>query len=105
DFMAEDYESALKVMGNKHDLTGIRVYDRGETEMPNLGMVNMRDAETGEFMLVNTGSAAVRQNYATYYRRRVQYYEQAFTKSQGGRMSLQVGESYVKKLLGYFKRR
>ncbi len=105
DFMAEDYESALKVMGNKHDLTGIRVYDRRETEMPNLGMVNMRDAETGEFMLVNTGSAAVRQNYATYYRRRVQYYEQAFTKSQGGRMSLQVGESYVKKLLGYFKRR
>src|SRR5699024_480090 len=72
DFMAEDYESALKVMGNKHDLTGIRVYDRRETEMPNLGMVNMRDAETGEFMLVNTGSAAVRQNNATYDRRRRQ---------------------------------
>src|SRR5699024_561174 len=57
DFMADDYEHALKIMGNKHDLTGIRVYDKRETEMPNLGMVQMQDAETGELMLVNTGSS------------------------------------------------
>lgn len=105
DFMADNYENAMKILGNKHDLTGIRVYDRRETEMPNLGMVNMQDAETGEFMLVNTGSASVRRNYAAYYRKRVDYFEQTFKRSRAGRMNLHVGESYVKKLLGYFKRR
>ncbi len=105
DFMTDDYEHALKIMGNKHDLTGIRVYDRHEKSMPNIGMVQMQDAETGQFMLVNTGSANVRKNYATYYNERVNYFQNTFNKSRAGVLSLQVGENYVKKLLGYFKRR
>lgn len=105
DFMSDNYESALKILGNKHDLTGIRVYDKRETEMPNLGMVNMQDAETGEYMLVNTGSANVRKNYKAHYLKQVDYFEKAFKRSQAGTISLQLGESYVKKLLGYFKRR
>lgn len=105
DFMTDDYQHAMKIMGNKHDVTGIRVYDRRETEMPNLGMVQMNDAETGELMLVNTGSRSVRKNYAENYRKRVDYFQDTFNKSRAGVLSLQVGESYVKKLLGYFKRR
>ncbi len=105
DFIAENYENALKVLGNKHDVTGIRVYDRREMQMPNLGMVNMRDAETGEYMLVNTGSSHVRRNYAEYYRKGVDYYQTAFKRSQAGTLHCQVGESYVKTLLGYFRRR
>lgn len=105
DFMTDDYQHAMKIMGNKHDVTGIRVYDRREKEMPNLGMVQMNDAETSELMLVNTGSSSVRKNYAEYYHNRVGYFEDSFTKSGAGVLSLQVGESYVKKLLGYFKRR
>src|SRR5699024_9505365 len=99
DFMADDYEHALKIMGNKHDLTGIRVYDQRETEMPNLGMVQMQDAETGELMLVNTGSSRVRKNYAAYYRSRTDYFKKTFNKSRAGVLSIRVGESYVKKLL------
>lgn len=105
DFMTDDYQHAMRLMGNKHDLTGIRVYDKREKEMPNLGMVQMQDAETGEFMLVNTGSKRVRNNYANYYNDRVRYFENTFNKSQAGALSLQVGDNYVKKLLGYFKRR
>ncbi len=105
DFMSDNYESALKILGNKHDLTGIRVYDKRETEMPNLGMVNMQDAETGEYMLVNTGSTNVRRNYKAHYLKQVDYFEKAFKRSQAGTINLQLGESYVKKLLGYFKRR
>ncbi len=105
DFMTDNYERALRILGNKHDVTGIRVYDKRETEMPNLGMVQMQDAETGEYMLVNTSSARVRKNYALYYRDCVRYCEQAFSHSQAGTLHIEVGESYVKKLLGYFKRR
>lgn len=105
DFMTDEYERILKIIGNKHDLTGIRIYDKREKEMPNLGMVQMQDAETGEYMLVNTNSSTVRKNYAAYYRDQVTYFDKTFTKSKAGRLSIQVGENYVKKLLGYFKRR
>ncbi len=48
DFMDDDYEKTVKIAAKKHDLTGIRVYDKRDEELPNLGMVQMRDAETGE---------------------------------------------------------
>ncbi len=105
DFIADDYQRTLKIVGGKHDLTGIRVYDRHEEEIPNLGMVPMEDEETGEVLLVNTGSKSTRMNYAKYYRERVDYFNDSFTRSGAGALSSRVDESYVKKLLGYFKRR
>ncbi|AYN65903.1 DUF58 domain-containing protein [Euzebyella marina] len=105
DFIAEDYEKTLKISGNKHDLTGIRVYDHREEEIPNLGMVQIQDAETGKYQLVNTQSKSVRRAYGSYYRERVDYFSDTFKKSGCGVISCRVDESYVKKLLGYFKRR
>ncbi len=105
DFIADDYEKALKISGNKHDLTGIRIYDEREETIPNLGMVQMLDAETGRVQLVNTQSKSVRNAYGDYYRQRIDYYTETFKKSGCGTLSCRVDESYVKKLLGYFKRR
>lgn len=105
DFIAEDYERTLKITGNKHDVTGIRIYDQREEGIPNLGLVQMQDAETGELQLINTQSKKVRSSYAEFYRDRVDYFTDTFTKSGCGVLSCRVNESYVKKLLGYFKRR
>ncbi|KZS41349.1 hypothetical protein AWE51_21850 [Aquimarina aggregata] len=105
DFVADDYQHTLKIVGGKHDVTGIRVYDRREEEIPNLGMVQMEDEETGELLLVNTGSKRTRTNYSKYYQERVDYFKDSFTRSGAGSLSSRVDESYVKKLLGYFKRR
>ncbi|WP_373518116.1 DUF58 domain-containing protein [Pricia sp.] len=105
DFIADDYEKTLKISGNKHDLTGIRIYDEREEKIPNLGMVQMLDAETGKVQLVNTQSKSVRNAYGDYYRQRIDYFTETFTKSGCGTLSCRVDESYVKKLLGYFKRR
>lgn len=105
DFISENYERTLKITGNKHDVTGIRVYDQREEEIPNLGMVQVRDAETGGIRLVNTQSKRVRTTYAAYHRERVDYFKDSFTKSGCGVLDCRVDESYVKKLLGYFKRR
>lgn len=105
DFIADDYEKTLKITGNKHDVTGIRVYDEREEEIPNLGVVQMLDAEIGVSQLVNTQSKKVRNSYAEYYRERVNYFKETFTKSGCGVLDCRVDESYVKKLLGYFKRR
>ncbi len=105
DFIADDYQQTLKIVGGKHDVTGIRVYDQREEEIPNLGMVQMEDEETGELLLVNTSSKKIRTNYGKYYQDRVDYFKDSFTRSGAGSISSRVDESYVKKLLGYFKRR
>jgi uncharacterized protein (DUF58 family) len=105
DFIADDFQHTMKIASKKHDVTGIRVFDKREETIPNLGMVQMQDEETGEMMLVNTSSKKVRQNYAQYYRERVNYYKDSFSKSGAGAIDCRVDESYVKKLLGYFKAR
>jgi uncharacterized protein (DUF58 family) len=105
DFITEDYEKTLKISGNKHDLTGIRIFDEREETIPNLGMVQVLDAETGSVRLVNTQSKSVRMAYGKYYAQRVEYFRETFKKSGCGTLSCRVDESYVKKLLGYFKRR
>ena len=74
DFIADDYKQTLKIVSGKHDVTGIRVYDKHEEEIPNLGMVQMQDEETGELMLVNTASKKVRQNYSKFYNEKVELF-------------------------------
>ncbi|WP_100610340.1 DUF58 domain-containing protein [Confluentibacter lentus] len=105
DFIADDYQQTMKIVSGKHDVTGIRVYDKREEEILNLGMVQMEDEETGELMLVNTSSKKIRLNYGKYYQEKVNYYKDSFTKSGAGTIDCRVDESYVKKMLGYFKRR
>ncbi len=105
DFISEDYQHTLKIVSGKHDVTGIRVYDKREQEITNIGVVQMQDEETGELMLVNTTSKKVRQNYGKFYHDKVAYYKDSFSKSGAGTIDCRVDESYVKKLLGYFKRR
>jgi len=103
DFMDEDYEKTLKIAGNKHDLTGIRVYDKHDEQIPNLGMVPMLDAETDTIQLINTSSKSVRNSYKANALRLSDYYINTFKRSGAGTINTRVDESYVKKLLGYFK--
>ncbi|WP_242083308.1 DUF58 domain-containing protein [Aestuariivivens sediminis] len=105
DFMVDDYEHTMKIVSGKHDVTGIRVYDQREEAIPNLGMVQMQDEESGELMLVNTASKRVRLNYEKFYRNKVNYFKDCFSRSGAGTIDCRVDESYVKKLLGYFKQR
>jgi uncharacterized protein (DUF58 family) len=105
DFISEDYKQTLKIVSGKHDVTGIRVYDKHEESIPNLGMVQMQDEESGELLLVNTAAKRVRLNYSKFYHAKVNYFKDSFVKSGAGTIDCRVDESYVKKLLGYFKQR
>ena len=105
DFMSDDYEHTLKIASKKHDITGIRVYDIREEKMPDIGMVEMLDAESGKIELINTGSKTVRINYEKYYAEKVKYFKDTFSKSGSGVVNTRVDENYVTKLLGYFKSR
>ncbi|ATA89842.1 DUF58 domain-containing protein [Capnocytophaga stomatis] len=105
DFMDRNYEKPVRIASRKHDVTGIRVYDAKETTLPNLGYITVKDAETGELLLVNTGSKATRLEYEKHYQETVSYFEHLLQKSGAGTVSCRCDESYTQKLLGYFKRR
>jgi uncharacterized protein (DUF58 family) len=106
DFIVDDdYEKTLKIAAKKHDITGVRVYDIREEKMPNIGIVEMEDAETGEVLVVNTSSKKARLSYEKQYQDKVNYFKDIFSKCGSGTVNTRVDESYVTKLLGYFKSR
>ena len=88
DFIGEPYQKSLQITAKKHDLTGIRVYDEREASLPNIGIV-----------------LSIRKDYENYYKEKVAYFESNFRKSGAGVLSCRLDESYIKKLLGYFKHR
>ena len=105
DFMDEGYDKTLRIAAKKHDLTGIRVYDKLEEELPNLGIVPMVDTETKQTRLINTSSAKVRKQYAAFQNEKKEAFKQLFKLNGAGTIDCRLDESYVKKLLGYFKAR
>ena len=105
DFMDQGYDKTLRIAARKHDLTGIRVYDKLEEEMPNLGIVPMVDSETQAIQWVNTSSKKVRQAYASFNFKRKEEFKSTFKMNGAGAIDCRLDESYVKKLLGYFKAR
>ncbi len=105
DFISDDYQRTLQIVGRKHDLTGVRLYDQREQEMPNIGMVQFVDQETGAAQMVNTASSSVRTKYKAYHLERIAYFKNAFTKADAGAIDLETQDNYVRKLLGYFKAR
>src|SRR5690606_5590331 len=86
-------------------ITGIKVNDIREKEMPNIGFVWMEDAESQKGMYVNTSDSEVRKQYTEYFLDHEKYFKNAFARSGAGVIQMFCHESYVKKLLAYFKER
>ena len=105
DFIDNEYDKTLKLAAKKYDLTGIRIFDKMETMIPKLGMVPMIDAESNELVWVDTSSRKIRENYLSNYNLSIKNFESLFNKNGAGVINCMVDESYVKKLLGYFKHR
>ena len=105
DFISSNYERNLKIASNKHDLTGIRIYDKMEEKIPNLGIVPMLDQETNKIKLVDTTSKLVRKKYESFNIENEKKFIQLFAKNGAGTIRCRTDESYVKKLLNYFKNR
>ena len=105
DFMDDKYEKTLSIMAKKHDLTGIRVFDPKDESIPNLGVIQINDSETGEFKWINTQSSSVRKAYSDYYYKNVSFFESIFKKNGAGILTCRVDESYVRKLLNFFNLR
>ena len=105
DFISQDYSNSLKIFSSKHDVTGIRIYDKTEEIIPNLGVIDITDNETGAKLTVNTGSKNVRKKYSEYYNSKRNEFIDFFKKSGSGIIECNTQDDYQKKLLKYFKSR
>ena len=105
DFLADGYEKPLRLAARRHDLIGMHLYDPREKELPKVGLIHARDAESGVLRWIDTGSRRVRKRYAKWYEEHQEYYKDAFAKSGADSMSVETTEDYTKALLRFFKSR
>lgn len=107
DFMDENKElqRALNIANNKHDLVALRIYDERETSLPNIGMVKLKDAETGEYIWTDTSNGLVRGAYAHWWNELSNQLNIAFTKSGVDYVNINTREDYVRSLMTLFKKR
>lgn len=100
-----NYEEALKVAVNRHDLSVINIYDPREREFPDVGLVRVKDAETGEEMMVDTSSKAVREHYNNWSVGVFRQSKALFNKFKVDSVSISTDQDYVKGLITFFKQR
>lgn len=105
DFMDNRYRDSLKIASRKHDLTGIRIYDPREEELPKLGLLPLKDPESGKIHWVNTSSFKLRAKLRKRFNDSKAYYLESFLRSGSGELSIRIDQSYAAALLGYFKKR
>ena len=110
DFMVPEedrkrFEDSLKIASGKHDVVGIRVYDRRDAELPDVGIVEVEDAETGCKLWIDTSLRAVRERYGAAWREGERFVDTALNRGRVDHVSVTTDEDYVKALIKLFKRR
>ena len=100
-----NYSDALTIANRKHDVVAIQVYDRRETELPKVGLIKMKDAETGNERWIDSSSSSVRKMYGEWWNRRQEEMAQSFNKCRVDSVSIRTEDDYVKSLLALFHKR
>jgi len=106
DFIDEhDYYKALSIANHKHDVIAVQVYDKREAQMPDVGLMRVRDAERGTTRWVNTGSKRVRDAYSRWWYEQQQAMHTTLQRCNVDLASVATDEDYVTALMGLFKNR
>ena len=101
----EALNDALKIAGGKHDIVGIRVWDRREAELPNVGILELQDAESGRKVWVDSSSARVREHYARVWQERSEKILSTLKHNRIDVAEVSTGDDYVAELIKLFKER
>ena len=98
-------EDALKIAGSKHDIVGIRIYDKREAELPDVGILELQDAETGRKEWVDSSSRRVREHYAASWAERNEAIGELLRRNRIDTATISTEEDYVAELIKLFKQR
>lgn len=102
DFMDQQFDDALKVAGKKHDVTGIKVYDKMDKNLPDAGMLQVVDAETGQTQWVDSSNTYIRQEYERRFLEATEYCKNVFVKAGCDLLHMRTDDDYVKVLQKFF---
>ncbi len=102
DFLDANYEQALRIASKKHDIIGIKLYDKMDMDLPDAGLMQVQDAETGTTKWVDSSNSFVRQQYHEEFFRVTEYSTQTFKKAGSDLLHLRTDEDYVKVLQKFF---
>lgn len=105
DFQDDSFEDAIKIANRKHDLVAVRIYDKRENDLPNIGLVKMKNAETGNYLWVDTTSSRIRENYKKWYNDMDKKLNDLFTRGGIDAVNISTDQDYVKPLIQLFKKR
>jgi len=105
DFLARDFEDAIKIANKKHDLIAVRIYDERETELPDVGLIRARDAETSSQIWIDSSDRRVRRQYNNWYKAHYAYLCETFLKSGVDVAEIRTDEDYIKPLMKLFRKR
>ncbi len=102
DFQGEDFEKPMRVLGKRHDLVAMTVVDPREVRMPNVGLLELEDVESGEIITVDTGSPKIRRQYEQLGRERASRLKELFASMGVDQIKISTGEDYVRDLVRFF---
>ena len=105
DFIAPDFEEPIRIANNKHDVVALKIYDRREADIPAIGLVRMKDSETGRDRWIDTSNRATREMYNNWWSASNRRATEIFSKCGVDSASIRTDEDYVKPLLKLFKQR
>ena len=105
DFMDADYQSVLRVASRKHDLVALELYDPRERDLPNVGLVPLRDKETGDVVWTDTASPSIRKKYTEEIARQTRDRDMFFKQISVDRIELPMDNPYFMELVKFFRNR
>jgi uncharacterized protein (DUF58 family) len=105
DFVSQPFDEALKIAAKKHDLVAVKISDRREQELPNVGLVKFLNGETGDYNWIDTSSKHVREAYRKQMFVRDKSIDAMFSKSSVDMIQLETGKNYIIPLINFFKKR
>lgn len=105
DFISEDFERSMRILSKRHDLIAVSVGDPREQVLPNVGLIELEDAETGERVLVDTGSATVRKMYEQRAYERASRLRTTLASMDVDQIEISTDREYVRDLVRFFRSR
>lgn len=107
DFIQKDdsLQNALSIANNRHDMVALRIYDERETRLPNVGLIKLKDAETGAYTWIDTSDEKARNTYRVWWKRLSAQLDSSFKKSGVDYTEINTAEDYVRSLISLFKKR
>ncbi|MDE1888784.1 MAG: DUF58 domain-containing protein [Planctomycetota bacterium] len=103
DFIANDYAHALRIANKRHDMIAITMVDPREQELPNVGFVELRDAESGEISLVDTANAQTRREFSVVNLRQVHERSKLFRSMGVDEIIINTGKHYIEPIVRFFR--